>query len=49
MSLEPAVAAAIGFIALDQGLGVNEALAIACVIVASAGALRNAPPPVEGS
>ncbi len=49
MSLEPAVAAAVGFIALDQGLGVNETLAIACVIAASAGALRNAPPPVEGS
>jgi inner membrane transporter RhtA len=49
MSLEPAVAAAVGFIALDQGLGLNEALAIACVVVASAGALRGAPPPVEGS
>ena len=48
MSLEPAAAAAIGFIALNQGLGLNEALAIACVVVASAGALRAAPPPIEG-
>jgi inner membrane transporter RhtA len=48
MSLEPAVAAAIGFIALDQGLGLNEGLAIACVVAASAGALRGAAPPVEG-
>jgi inner membrane transporter RhtA len=49
MSLEPAAAAAIGFVALGQSLGLNEALAITCVIAASAGALRNAPPPVEGS
>jgi inner membrane transporter RhtA len=49
MSLEPAVAALVGFVALSQGLGLNESLAIACVIAASAGALRNAPPPVEGS
>jgi inner membrane transporter RhtA len=49
MSLEPAAAAAVGFIALNQSLGLNEALAIACVVVASAGALRAAPPPVEGS
>ena len=49
MSLEPAAAAAIGFVALGQSLGLNEALAIACVIAASAGALRNAPPPMEGS
>jgi inner membrane transporter RhtA len=47
MSLEPAVAAAIGFILLDQGLAANEALAIALVVIASAGALRTAPPPVE--
>ncbi len=49
MSLEPAVAAAVGFVALGQELGLNEGLAIACVIAASAGALREAPPPVEGS
>jgi inner membrane transporter RhtA len=42
MSLEPAVAATIGFLALGQGLGLNEAAAIACVVIASAGALRHA-------
>jgi inner membrane transporter RhtA len=47
MSLEPAVAATIGFIALGQDLGLNEGLAIACVVAASAGALRGAPVPVE--
>lgn len=49
MSLEPAVAALIGFIALDQGLVTAELLAIACVVVASAGALRSArtPPRIE--
>jgi inner membrane transporter RhtA len=47
MSLEPAVAATIGFVALDQGLAANEVLAIALVVAASAGALRTAPPPVE--
>ncbi len=47
MSLEPAVAALIGFIALDQGLASVEVVAIAMVVVASAGALRSAatPPP----
>jgi inner membrane transporter RhtA len=43
MSLEPAVAALIGFVALDQGLAAIEVAAIACVVVASAGALRAAP------
>jgi inner membrane transporter RhtA len=47
MSLEPAVAALIGFVALNQDVGVNELIAIACVVVASAGALRGAPAPVE--
>jgi inner membrane transporter RhtA len=47
MSLEPAVAAIVGFVALGQDLGLNEGLAIACVVAASAGALRGAPPPVE--
>jgi len=47
MSLEPAVAATVGFIALGQGLSVNEAVAIALVVIASAGALRTAPPPLE--
>jgi len=47
MSLEPAVAAAIGFIALSQDLTAVEILAIALVVIASAGALRSAatPPP----
>ena len=42
MSLEPAVAAAIGFLALSQGLAAREVVAIALVVVASAGALRDA-------
>lgn len=42
MSLEPAVAAAIGFLALSQDLAPLELLAIACVVIASAGALRSA-------
>ena len=42
MSLEPAVAAAIGFLALSQGLALIEVLAIALVVIASAGALRSA-------
>lgn len=45
MSLEPAVAAAIGFIALDQGLAVAEVAAIGLVVIASAGALRGAATP----
>jgi inner membrane transporter RhtA len=47
MSLEPAVAATVGFIGLDQDLAATEVLAIALVVVASAGALRTAPPPAE--
>ena len=42
MSLEPAVAAAIGFFALSQGLALIEAVAIGLVVLASAGALRSA-------
>ncbi|MBS1679569.1 MAG: EamA family transporter [Actinobacteria bacterium] len=45
MSLEPAVAALIGFIALGQGLEWVEAIAIALVVAASAGALRSAATP----
>ena len=45
MSLEPAVAAAIGFIALSQDLAPREIVAIAFVVVASAGALRSAATP----
>jgi inner membrane transporter RhtA len=50
MSLEPAVAAAIGFLALSQSLDAAEVLAIGLVVVASAGALRSAaaPPPHDG-
>jgi inner membrane transporter RhtA len=50
MSLEPAVAAAIGFLALSQGLSTREVVAICFVVVASAGALRSAatPPPHDG-
>ena len=45
MSLEPAVAAAIGFLALSQGLDTVEVLAIGLVVIASAGALRSAATP----
>ena len=47
MSLEPAVAAAVGFLLLDQGLATREVLAIGLVVAASAGALRSAPPGPE--
>ncbi|MGA5197391.1 EamA family transporter [Streptomyces exfoliatus] len=40
MSLEPAIAAAAGFLILSQALSVAEAVAIALVIVASMGAVR---------
>jgi inner membrane transporter RhtA len=42
MSLEPAVAAAIGFLALSQSLDAIEIVAITLVVIASAGALRSA-------
>jgi inner membrane transporter RhtA len=42
MSLEPAVAATIGFLALSQDLSPTEVLAIGLVVLASAGALRSA-------
>lgn len=50
MSLEPGVAALVGFIALGQGLDAIEAVAIALVVAASAGALRSAatPAPLDG-
>jgi inner membrane transporter RhtA len=50
MSLEPAVAAIVGFVALSQGLNAVEAVAIALVVAASAGALRSAatPAPRDG-
>ena len=50
MSLEPAAAAAVGFLALSQGLDAAELAGIALVVLASAGALRTstAPPPRDG-
>jgi inner membrane transporter RhtA len=50
MSLEPAVAALIGFVGLSQGLTLVEVVAIGLVVIASAGALREAgsPPPHDG-
>jgi inner membrane transporter RhtA len=45
MSLEPAVAAAIGFLALSQDLAAREIVAIGLVVIASAGALRSAATP----
>lgn len=50
MSLEPAVAALVGFVALGQGLEWIEAVAIGLVVAASAGALRSAstPAPRDG-
>jgi inner membrane transporter RhtA len=50
MSLEPAVAALVGFVALGQGLDWSEAVAIGLVVAASAGALRSAatPAPRDG-
>jgi inner membrane transporter RhtA len=50
MSLEPAVAALVGFIALSQGMSAAEIVAVAMVVIASAGALRGAgarPPLVD--
>ncbi|MCW2988049.1 MAG: putative permease, superfamily [Solirubrobacterales bacterium] len=50
MSLEPAVAAAVGFLALSQDLAPVEIVAIALVVAACAGALRSAatPAPRDG-
>jgi inner membrane transporter RhtA len=45
MSLEPAVAALVGFLALSQDLSPVELVAIGLVVTASAGALRSAPTP----
>lgn len=43
MSLEPAVAATVGFVVLGQDLIAREIVAIGLVVVASAGALRSSP------
>lgn len=48
MSIEPAVAAMVGFVGLGQDLSATEVVAIVLVVAASAGALRAAPPPAEG-
>ena len=45
MSLEPAVAATVGFVGLSQGLAAREVAAIGLVLLASAGALRAAGEP----
>jgi inner membrane transporter RhtA len=47
MSLEPAVAAAVGFVGLDQDLSATDVLAIGLVVIASAGALRAVTPAAE--
>lgn len=44
LSLEPAVAAVVGFAALDQELLAREVVAILIVVIASAGALSTGPP-----
>jgi inner membrane transporter RhtA len=50
MSLEPAVAATVGFVALSQSLAATELLAVAFVVLACAGALHSAaaPTPRDG-
>jgi inner membrane transporter RhtA len=40
MSLEPALAALIGLLVLSEALRWSQSVAIACVVVASAGATR---------
>ncbi len=49
MSLEPGIAAAVGFVLLSQGLAAAQLLAISLVVAASAGALwsSRAPAPIE--
>jgi inner membrane transporter RhtA len=47
MSIEPAVAATVGFVVLGQDLAAREVVAIGLVVAASAGALRTAPPTAE--
>jgi inner membrane transporter RhtA len=47
LSLHPAVAAAVGAIALDQGLSLRDVVAIAAVVCAAAGAMRSLAPAPE--
>src|SRR4029453_16669730 len=42
MSLEPAIGALVGFVVLGERLGIRAITAIALVVIASAGAARNA-------
>jgi inner membrane transporter RhtA len=48
LALDPAVAAVIGFIALDQGLALVQLAGIALVIAAGTGVVRGAAAPVAG-
>ncbi len=47
MSLEPAAATLVGYVALHQDLAATQLLAVAMVVIASAGALRSAAIPVR--
>ena len=47
MSLEPAVASLVGLVVLSQGLSATQALAVALVVAASAGALGTAEAPAS--
>jgi inner membrane transporter RhtA len=49
MSLEPAVAALVGLVLLSEALAPREWAAIACVMVACAGAARGAADPEPGA
>ena len=46
MSLEPAMAALVGLVVLQESLHWSQWLAVLCVVAASAGATRNARPDV---
>jgi inner membrane transporter RhtA len=47
MSIEPAAAALAAVIVLQEWLTPTQGLALACVVIASIGATRTAPPPLE--
>jgi len=47
LSLDPAIAALVGLVLLDQGLSAREVLGIACVVAASVGASLSVEPAVE--
>ena len=47
LSLDPAIAALVGLVLLDQGLSAREVLGIACVVAASVGASLSVEPPSE--